>query len=278
MVQAEQMLFDHQTDPDWHSILYGCLLEDGTALWPDLWPIESLRKDFAMYQRNGMADVWFAEMMNMPMAGGNGIIQADEINYAPAVEPREHPIGFLTIDLAISDREWAHSTVISAHAWIEEAEHWQVVEVKEYKGIGPIDLFYEVIKLGQTWGFGLVGIESVAYQAALQPVFEHLARIEFIEGFTFVPLTARARKTERILTWASLIKSKHYALTQGDFVVTQQLLAYDPTKKENVDDVIDSCAHGGKMIAEYTYEIFNQLTLKDHEEHEVQNSYQVSRV
>jgi len=278
MIQQQSMLFENHKSEYWHSILYGCLLEDGTPLWPDLWPLDALRQDFAEYQSNGMADVWFAEMMNMPMAGINSIIDADQITYLPQQAYREPKIGFLTVDLAISKEAWAHATTIIAHAWIADVEMWQIVETKEFFGIDPIALFREVVTMGADWGFFVVGIESVAYQAALQPVFQHLCLMENIEGFSFVGCPARARKTERILTWAGLIKDRTYGLTEGDYIVTQQLLAYDPTKKENTDDTIDGAAHGCYMIANYTYEIWNQQDLLTAEPHEIQNSYAVSKV
>lgn len=277
MIQQESMLFENHKDPDWHSMLYGCLLEDGSTLWPDLWPLAALQKDFLKYQRNGMADVWFAEMMNMPMAGGNGIIKSDEITYAPAVQERDNIIGFLTLDLAISKEAWAHSTTINVHVWVEDS-FWQITETREYKGIDPISLFWEVMEVGQRWGFNVVGIESVAYQAALKPVFEHLVLVEHLQGWQFLDVPARARKTERIVSWAAMVKSGHYALTEGDFVVTQQLLAYDPTKKENIDDIIDGCSHGVGMLSHYTYEIWNQQMDRESEPLEVQNSYAIAKV
>ena len=278
MIQQMSMLYENHQSQFWYSVLYGCILEDGTPLWEDLWPIEKLQQDFLEYQENGMADVWFAEMMNMPMAGINAIIQSSEITYLPKVEERDAKIGFATIDLAISANEWSHQTVIAIHVWVEYLEKWQIVEVAVYKGIDPISLFREVIDICSRWGILLVGIENVAFQAALLPVFDHLARMEALEDFNFVPVPARARKTERIVTWAGLLRDGTYALTEGDFTVTQQLLAYDPTKKENDDDVIDACAHGCHMLANYTYEIWNQKTSKTQTPHIIQNSYQVSRI
>ena len=279
MIKVESMLYKNSKSEFWHSRTYGCLLADGTPLWPDLWPLEKIRKDFLKYAERNKIGIWFAEMMNQPLAGENAIIDAEDIHYLPAAIPRENEIGFLTIDLAISDKEWAHKTVIAAHVWIADRECFQIAETRAFTGIDPISLFSEVISMGQVWGLYLVGIESVAYQAALQPVFEHLCLINRVEGFEFVGLPARQQKQFRIVAWASMVKSKDYALTEGDYHVTQQLLAYDPTKKENSDDTIDACAHGVTMINKYKYQIWNQKTLAEgREEHRQQNCYQVSRV
>jgi len=276
MISQQSMLYENCQSDFWHSRRYGCLLANGTALWEDAWSLEKLMVDYAEYQEVGMADVWFAEMMNLPMASGAGLIEAEEITYKPAIEPRNHPIGFLTVDLAISEKAWAHKTVIAVHSWVDE-EFWQIAETHEYTGIDPIALFYEIIRIGQEWGYYAVGIESVAYQASLQFVFPHLCLVDQIEGFEFVALTATNRKIERLAPWAGLLKKGEYALTEGDFGITQQLLEYNPTKKHNTDDTIDACAHGPQMINSFWNVIFDSVHKVEEIKQESQSVYQLER-
>jgi hypothetical protein len=47
------------------------------------------------------------------------------------------------------------------------------------------------------------------------------------------------------------MKAKAYAIMEGDFVVTNQLLRYDLSKDKNDDDLIDSCAYGLQMLERY---------------------------
>jgi hypothetical protein len=42
-----------------------------------------------------------------------------------------------------------------------------------------------------------------------------------------------------------------WAINDDDFFITQQLLNYDPKKKDNDDDIIDMCAMGQIMIDTY---------------------------
>ncbi|MCK5345784.1 MAG: hypothetical protein KAR20_20380, partial [Candidatus Heimdallarchaeota archaeon] len=82
---------------------------------------------------------------------------------------------------------------------------------------------------------------------------------------------------ERLATWAGLIKNREYSLTEGDFVMSQQLLTYDPTKKNNDDDAIDSAAHGVTMKSEFIYDIITEQETRGRDQLPVfQTSYQCS--
>lgn len=278
LVAVNSLLQEHLRSQYWHTRLYGCILEDGTPLWPDAWPLPKLKMDFLKYQEAGITNIWFAEMMNMPLAGGRGVIQADEIYYLPAVSRENIAYGFITVDLAVSRQSWAHKTCAAVHGWVETPSGgvWQVVAERSWRGIDPVQLFYQLAEMSDEWGVRVIGLESVAFQASLQTVYPHIAMTEGYSHLVFVPLAASGRKQQRIIPWAGMLKSKHYALTQGDFAITQQLLAYDPTKAENQDDDIDCCAYGPQMIRLYMSQIM--AATAQFRPGTVQNSYNISEV
>lgn len=278
LVESKCLIGEHCESEYWSSRVYGCLLSNGEPLWPDAWSIPKLKKDFMEYLNAGLADVWFAEMMNMPMAGGSGVIRAEEIYYLPQRIPEDIEFGFITIDLAISDKTWAHKTVVTCHGFIPDEANgvWQAVEYSGYHGIDPIPLFWEVIKFCKKWRISTVGIESVAYQAALKPVFEHECLRNGITGITFVQLMATGRKAQRIITWASMVKAKEYALSVGDFSMTQELLTYRPDKKDNTDDHIDCAAYAPQMLANFMHLIMNEYAVNTH--NEIQGSYAICEI
>jgi len=279
LVESQCLIGEHCNSPYWSSRIYGCLLSNGQPLWPDAWSIEKLRIDFMEYLEAGLADVWFAEMMNMPTAGGRGIISAENIFYAPPVLQEDVDFGFITIDLAISEQTWAHKTVVACHGFIPDGGInglWQSIDYAGYHGIDPIPLFWEVIRFCKKWHIRTVGIESVAYQAALKPVFEHECLRNGITGIDFVQLQAIGRKAQRIITWASMLKAKEYALTHGDFTITQELLTYRPDKKENIDDHIDCHAYAPQMLANFMHLIMQEYEVNTH--NEIQGSYAISEV
>lgn len=274
MISNRCMLKEHCESEYWFSRRFGCLLADGTPLWPDAWPIEKLKLDFNEYLKAGMIDVWFTEMMNLPIGAGRGLIRATEINYQPMIEPVDLEYGFITIDLAISKETWAHKTVIAVHGWT--GEYWIIAEIYGDVGLDPIRLFDIVVNLAFKWRVTVIGIENVAYQASLQYVFPYLAMVRNIEGLVFVELRAIMKKTQRLVGWCAMIREKQYALPEGDFIITEQLLAYDPKLKDNDDDYIDACAHGPQMIDNYSAEIQHTFDLTPPPP--VQNSYEVAEI
>lgn len=278
LVATSSLLQENLRSNYWYTRLYGCILQNGQPLWPDAWPLKKLQLDFLKYQEAGMADVWFAEMMNMPLAGGRGIIAAEEIYYLPAVTRENIEYGFITVDLAISKQTWAHKTCAAVHGWVQTDEGgcWQIVDERSWRGIDPIALFYELVQLCFEWGVTVIGLENVSFQASLQTVYPHLALSEGLVQLQFVPLQAIQRKTQRIVPWAGMIKARKYALTRGDFAITQQLLAYDPAKNENQDDDIDCCAHGVQMISRYMHLI--AASMRPYATGTVQDNYQVAEV
>lgn len=279
LTENQSLIADHCRSKFWNSRVYGSILEDGKPLWPDAWSIEKLKLDYLEYAEEGQADVWFAEMMNMPTAGGRGIIKADEIYFEPMREPDDVKFGFITIDLAISDKTWAHKSVIAVSGYIEDGGPngiWQGIDYEGFHGIDPIPLFWKVIEMCKKWHISVVGIESVAYQAALKPVFEHECLRNGITGITFVQLQAIGRKAQRIITWASMVKAREFALNQGDFVIVQELLTYRPDRRENNDDHIDAYAYVPQMLANFMYLIMQEYQVNTH--NEIQGSYQICEV
>ena len=273
LTETQSLIAENCASEAWHSRVYGCLLSDGSPLWEEAWPVEKLKKEYQEYLEAGMADVWFAEMMNMPTAGGKGIILPEEIHYAPMRQEDDIKYGFITIDLAISDKTWAHKTVVGVTGWVEEGGdngQWQAIDYSSHVGIDPISLFDEVMRLVLKWKVNVIGIESVAYQASLKYVFQHeclMNGIDFNEecipgnsGISFVQMPAVGSKTQRIITWASMVKRGEYALNQGDFILTQELLTYRPDKKYNVDDHADCFAYTVYMLKVYMDLIMQEYT------------------
>ena len=265
LLASRSLLFKLLQSNQWRSFLYGCIRANGEPLWPDVWSIEKLKEDFREYELNGMAGKWFAEMMNQPIAEGGGLIKAEEICYRPPRVPEEIEYGFITCDPAISKETWADRAAIGAHCWIPEEQIWQTVEVRYWRGISCIQLFHQIIDLAAKWHLRVIGVEAAAMQGVLEQLFRHLQLLHNLQQYAFVPLaTQNRKKTERLAVWTSMLKQiddvpARWALTQGEYAITQQVLMYQPMRRENDDDIIDMCAYGVQMIERYMAQIMQTL-------------------
>jgi hypothetical protein len=255
LVSSPSILEDHLLSDHWESMRFGILTADGKSIWPDMWPIEDIVADYQLYLQENEIATWYAEMMNLPMPPSGGLIRIDEIQFIQHIDPQETQIlyGFITVDLAISSRTWAHKTGIAVH--IFTGSEWTVAQTICQVGIDPIELFEILGKLSARWRINFIGIESVAFQAALIPIYTYLAEQKKYQNLVFVPCPATNAKTERLFGWAGLLKNGTYKLPPNQQVIINQLTKYDPTKKSNDDDLIDACAHGNYMISRYSSEI-----------------------
>lgn len=252
----------------WHSIRKGALLSNGLPLWSDMWSLDDLRRDFVEYQNMGQTALWFAEMMNMPMAEGTALITPEEITYLPPIIPGQQSTAFITYDPAISLKTWANDSAIIVHAYV--CDRWQIVEVfcGKYE---PEKIFHILIELCQKWNTRCVGIEGGAYQLGLKVIFDILMKA-YNQSFNVYEIPHQNRaKTERLAVWCAALRKKIWCLTEGDHVITQQLISFDPLKSNNVDDVIDACSMGIVMTERYMPEIMEQFKFAN-------NTYTPNRV
>ena len=235
MLSSKSILYHIcEKSEEWYSTRKGCILSDGTPLWPEIWPIDKIRTDFLEYQNMKMIGVWFAEMMNLPIADGNLLIQPEEIQYVPELVPGEQEYTFITLDTAISQKAWGNDTAFAVHA--SKAGIWRIVEVVSGQ-FTPDRTFFILCELGQKWSTRVLGIEQTALQQALKFLFEVFMTIhkQYFEIYD-IPHKNIA-KTERLSVWCSFLRRGVWVLQEGDFVITQQLLTYDPTKDNNEDDI-----------------------------------------
>ena len=251
-------LHEHIKSEFWASRQYGALLATGKPLWPEVWPMEALRRDMAAYQEQGLAGTWFAEMMNSPMMSEMALIRPEEIYYCPALIPGDSQYGFLSVDVAVSKESWAHKSAVAVHLWNPHFQVWQIVEIFLKKGIDIIDLYDVVSRLLIKWRLSVVGFESYAFQASIASVYKMLAITRHpFNTFEFLPVNhGSSNKTTHIAAWASMLKATStkqagYALTKGDWICTQQLLSYDARVRENDDDAIDACSYGPQIAQHY---------------------------
>ena len=149
----------------------------------------------------------------------------------------------------------AHNCAIAVHGYVNDK--WQIIDYFSEIGVDPVRLFRETYRLATYWGITYVGIENEGYQASLKYVFEYMQKREdvlFRLRYVQIP-TGKKHKYTRIATWVGYLKRGDYTLSTGDIRTVNQLMAYDPTSKNNSDDLIDVEAYGVYMINNYLADI-----------------------
>jgi hypothetical protein len=229
----------------WFSRRYGCIRADGTVLWPDVWPMDRIRIDFREYQKMGLMARWFAEMMNLPIADGQGLIKAEEIPYAEPMVPGQQEMAFITVDPAFSKETYGNKTAIVVHAYLNGK--WRIVQYIFGK-YDPGELFWLLADLCDYWNTRAVVVEQAGFQKVLQYVFQIMGEIHKKTFETLMLHHNNKSKTERLMGFCAVLRQGVWALVEGDFEITEQLLAYDPLKKHNDDDLIDACSMGPPAV------------------------------
>lgn len=268
----------------WHSFLYSCLLKSGEPLWPDVWPIEKLRADYLEYKSNKMTHIWFAEMMNQPIPEGGGLIDVEKICYRPRQLPESVQWVFATCDPAFSAETWADNLAIGVHGWVIENNQWQTLETFHQQGIDAASAFFKAVEMVSSWGGHIIGVENTGAQRILVDYWRQLKVIHELSHVEIKPInTGMKAKTLRLATWASMLQinpvtdeQAMWAINDDDFFITQQLLNYDPKKKDNDDDIIDMCAMGQIMIDTYLSDLMFSNPQIRHSQ--VQTLYQIAEV
>ena len=260
IVNKNSIVNENCADPRWHSMKLSAIKADGTPLWPELNSFDDLLAEYNSYAKNGLAGQWCAEMLNDPNAANTLSIDLERIGRKPKPEPSNsgHSTGFITIDPAISTAAWGHAQTIAVHCYYDDpaktvVPYWQVVDTESKYGQSPVMLYEAVHRLCDKWGITIVGFEAEAYQAALKPIFEYMDEVNGRQGLLeYIPLsTMKKSKASRIKSFVDLLYQGVYYLSNEDKLAMSQLLAFDPTRRDNSDDLIDVESYGVQMLAKH---------------------------
>lgn len=242
MYSEECILFKFKKSPSWISMVTGAILQDGTPLWPELFSLEELMESYYHDADLGMADVWFAEVMNDPKCKALTLLP-NPVPDSPLLSVEDPDGAFITIDPA-GFRDISDDNVIAVH--LKYQNEGYIVEAS--KGImDPKMLIEEAFRLAFKWNCNLIGVESVGYQQTLGFWIKFFLAELHIDHIHVVELSPHGRKKEaRIRQFVSELYLGTYYLhgleVRRDFI--WQATQYKLGNKKNKDDLLDACAYG----------------------------------
>ncbi|MBR0251949.1 MAG: phage terminase large subunit [Synergistaceae bacterium] len=233
---AKQLNFTTQRIP--------ILNDEGQSAWPDKWPIEAIEKDREEWEALGKTDIWYRNKMCECISPDSQKFKREYFRYYDRPpSPSEMNI-YTTVDLAISQKVNADCTAIVT-VGVNSEGHWFVLDI-EYGRYNPSTQIDAIFSAVQKWRPLAVGIEVVAYQAALQHFLEQEMPRRGI-FFRIQPLKAEKKKEIRIdniqprfAVGSVWFKSQAAWLPK----IEGELLAYPHGSH---DDVIDALAYIEQM-------------------------------
>lgn len=259
MYSEECILNRLQMNPKWFSLITGAILADGQPLWPALFSIEDLMDSFEHDESLGQAALWFAEIMNDPIAAKESLLPEILPAYPFKEESIEPDGAFITIDPS-GFKKSSDDNVISLHYVIEgKGVVWDRRVGKDISD--PEQLVIQSLTMALESGASVIGIEDAGYQSTLQFWFNKYMTDLHISGITIVPLQPKGRtKESRIRVFIQDLYAQNYYLhprTRPAFVY--QATKYKLGKKDNKDDIMDCDAYAIDMRNEYWQIIRNNL-------------------
>lgn len=219
---------------------------EGRSAWPEKWPEEAVgkeREDFALL---GKTDIWYREKMCRAVSPESQIFKREYFHYFEWEPPRSEMNIYTTVDLAVSLKKNAHNSAIVT-VGVNPDGYWFVLDIERgrYNPTVTMDAIFSAV---QKWRSLAVGIETVAYQAALK----HFLEKEMPLRGTFFRIQELRAETKKELRIDAL--QPRFAVGSVWFrtnavwleKLESELLAYPHGAS---DDVIDALAYMEQMVS-----------------------------
>ena len=253
MYSENCILFQLKENASWISLVTGAIKEDGTPLWPELHSLEELMESYFHDEALGEAEVWFAEVMNDPVNKTTSLLNGTipEYEFENVI-----PDGvFLTIDPA-GFRDGADDNVIVTH-YVTDGKG-AVADI-DAGNKDPEQLIMQALRLAIHHGASVIGVEDTAYQQTLLFWINKYIGEWGLEGLVVLPLKHKSRSKEsRIrLFVVELLAGNYYLFAKARPAFVWQATKYKFGKKKNKDDILDACAYGLDVRADYWQYITN---------------------
>lgn len=240
-------------NPNWVKFIAGGILADDTSLWEELQPREQLQREFENDLASGHPEIFFAEVLNDENAASNNLVDFSKLPQYPYANDQLPEGNFVIIDPS----GWKKGSDAVAIGYFEMHESKPVLRRLKSARMDPAECIRIAIKFCLENNCRIVAIESVAYQATLAFWFTFICTQMGIIGIEAVEIyPGTISKNARILAMFKQYQ-KSEILVHGDLraEVHAQMVVFNPTKKENVDDILDLLTYPYKVIGEFSQHI-----------------------
>ena len=169
---------------------------EGKSNWPERWDVAEIEQEKEDFRKIGKLDLWVREKMCMSISPDSQIFRKEHFKYYEPSELKTDGFSvYTTVDLAISEKSTADYSVVCT-VGVNKENHWFLLDI-QYGRWDPTKLMDKIFEAVALWKPIYVGMEKVAYQAALI----HFVQKEMPkrnQWFTVKELIAEKKKELRI--------------------------------------------------------------------------------
>ena len=243
---------------EWLTLTLGCILSDGTSLWPELHPVEKLlahyRRDVAM----GVEAIWLAQYMNAMDINRANLIDLARVG---AMFAKRWPdcsqdaqvcsdsaqAKYIIIDPSTSKVN-ADDTAVGLFYLLDGTPVLRRIENGSYT---PKQVIIKSLALALKETVPIIFVEGVAYQTTLlfwaKEYTEKLKLDKLVEWIEIMP--ERSSKNARILTMFEQCSNGEMFVHPDAWAPFKfEAINFDKLKTNNRDNVLD-VAHYGPLVA-----------------------------
>lgn len=223
-------------DPEWDSTRYGAITHDLKPLWPSMFSVDKLLRNYAMNKRNGVGNRWLAEWLNLPQ-DETSTFDIDKFKLLP-LDP-EYDCAVCLVDPA-QGIEGRDETALVVYGRVNG--EWGIIDI--LAGYFDSGATYEQMKrLSLQYKIKLFGYEAVQFQAEMVKVYEGYLKRDGMADVKVVPIMTRGKaKAARIGLFLAALADKSYFLSPRASLLLAQLQAWSPEMKAPRDDILDAAS------------------------------------
>lgn len=233
----------------WTSLIVGGILSDGSALWEELQPRQQLLEEYKNDLDLGCPEIFYAEVLNSPQPGQSAHFNQAKVSPVVLDEGRLHAGNFVLIDPS------GYKSTSDSHAigYFEVLDGIPVLADLVNAVLTPKQCIEKAIEFCMRYNCSCIAVESVAYQHSLIFWMEEALELMGMRGIEVVEVSPAGRsKQARILTMLKQWQSAELGVANNLFSrCIHQATAFNPLKKDNVDDVLDLLAYAPEVVQNY---------------------------
>ena len=230
----------------WKSIKYRAHTDDfKILLWPEMKTAEEFRLQKDDYVRQGLADVYSQEMLNIPLDITDTFFKKADFAPMNVEDKKKHLIYYATCDLAVSQSQRADYSAFTVGGMDDEGRLYGIHVVKER--MDALEIVDTILMIQKIYKPVLFGFEQGTIQKAIGPHLnvEMLKRGEFVNIVLLKPSgdkLTRARSIQARMRSGACKFDKDAEWYQN---FEDELLRFPRDKH---DDQVDAWAYLGLML------------------------------